>query len=714
MPTFTVPGTPPAPVAVPLFWLNFVLANTVQLRAAVLSVINVYYDIDIAIMKSLFLESDGFDYLNYVNNPIFSTLDVAKFTTDTTPPVQMQNHALKYVADSTPIDLAVVANQSEWLDAFRAAMEANLAGDESSLDSKAVARDMTIDAPFIPLTRDDASRGLPMLGRDALTETVTVNGGIFTPKPFVVGDIVYFDVTCTFSGSIASKTYRINVRARETFVQTYPMFELPPPIMTNVNMVVCRAVQEADVTVNGTLYEYPFPTTITSLSDINFMQKLGFFIIFSTQPITSVTGATGIATVGGMAAFYWLMSLSNITDVPATLTCFVKSQSTAIDIAEGSVVTDDQHLVLKKSVQLTLVDNRIRDSGVAYNALGLTRQQPYELQPLKYFQTMPIVKTTSDYLVAGSYFVVPEGLPNLAVTVTSGGAEHGPYVVATMEENEYLSVKDDIVYVLAPATMTVNDPSVQIRSCNVYTEHYSVISPLPVTFPLTYQNTYNVPFLTGVTTGLFTSQAASFTFNPLVLKNAIEATGLYTCWRIYQLGDSTLPCMQINRPIQFDAQIWQDAGFHEPRTSTKVDAILEQPESVYYLNFDFVNSPGVNTLTTVQPTTGALNLYDIDDNAGNMHSYRLTPIPIKLVSGDWSLNFVGDDSSTEITVTIKTGTTQIGTLTFAANLPQPLLIPVTIASTIASTTVLTVEISSNANTTYNIDTTTLTVPSLEL
>lgn len=181
-------------------WLNFPLSVLLALQGSVASVTNVYHDMDIALLKALFLENDGVDYFRYANNRIFQTLDVAKFTTSAD--VWMQDHALQHVADESNLVLATVSNQSEWLTAFRAAMEVQL----TALDLTAMGYDMGSGPTFTPL-----DPGITM-SRNASTDEVQIGAATFTSKPFLVGDMVYFDLACTFANSI-TKTYRVNLRA---------------------------------------------------------------------------------------------------------------------------------------------------------------------------------------------------------------------------------------------------------------------------------------------------------------------------------------------------------------------------------------------------------------------------------------------------------------------------------------------------------------------
>jgi hypothetical protein len=162
---------------------------------------------DLNTIRSLFLRTGNNYYLNYVNNPIFTTMDVASFLVENTT-TTMQQSALEHAANDGVHTIDEVTNSTEWIAAFRQSMAEQL----TILDTTGRGLDMVQGSTFLAL----ASQYRILINRPLSTEEVTVGSGVFNPLNFIVGDTLYFDVTCTFPSGVADKIYRVNLLLSET------------------------------------------------------------------------------------------------------------------------------------------------------------------------------------------------------------------------------------------------------------------------------------------------------------------------------------------------------------------------------------------------------------------------------------------------------------------------------------------------------------------
>jgi hypothetical protein len=189
-----------ATFTIKLNWLDFTVAQTTQVQYDVYT--NLIYEMDLNPIRSLFLRTGNNYYLNYVNNPIFASMDVASFLVENTT-TTMQQSALEYAADDGIHTVGDVTNSIEWIAAFRASMAAQL----TILDTTGRGLDMQTGDTFSALA---AQYRIP-INRPLSTDEVTVGSGVFNPLNFSVGDTLYFDVTCTFPSGVADKIYRVNL-----------------------------------------------------------------------------------------------------------------------------------------------------------------------------------------------------------------------------------------------------------------------------------------------------------------------------------------------------------------------------------------------------------------------------------------------------------------------------------------------------------------------
>lgn len=565
------------PVSVALSWMNFALDNSTVLYGAIGSVVNVYYDMDSALLKTLFLESNAVDYFNYANHRVFQSLDVAKFTTLEVPSVQMQDAALAYVAAQTGYTLSEVTNRSEWLSAFRAAMETQL----TLLDGKALEKDMGSGPAFAEITPPIT------MSRNATTDYVYVNGATFTSKPILAGDIFYFDVLCTFTGTIAAQTYRINLRARESFVQDYPLKFLPAPAVSPVYMYLCApnlVTDQTAWTVNDAAI-YPFRHGVYALSGVNILTHLSLYLLFSSSPLTIGSNVpAGVSMTGDLALVHWLMSgtSSRFEALPSTsLKMKVRTQNEVLNasVASYSQLTTQEKIVLSFPSEFELLDDRVYDSGTAYTALDLRRQQPYPSQKLVYFQCVQAVASAFE----GYYFEIPTG--ELTVTVQAAGGS-ATYDLAAIEAGtyEFIKKKENWIYVLADgvvfpaATVTASNPAVVVKSCVINRDGYVAVAPLPVTEePDFAAAAFDSAFLEIADLFAYTLDAP-FALTADEIQYAINhsETGFYC--RIIERGAYRF--LQIEHPASFVVEAWDLAGFHEARVSQPMTAAVRARLSV--------------------------------------------------------------------------------------------------------------------------------------
>lgn len=554
------------PVSVALTWLNFPLSVLLALQGAVTSVTNVYYDMDITILKALFLENDGVDYFRYANNRIFQTLDVAKFTTSAD--IWMQDHALQYVADESSLVLANVSNQSAWLTAFRAAMETKL----TALDATAMLKDMGSGPTFTPL-----DPGIT-LSRNASTDEVQIGAANFTSLPFVVGDMVYFDVACTFANAI-TKTYRVNLRARASNVQVYPMKYLPPPQVYAVNMYICKPESVPTTstwTINTVPYTFPFQV-VGGMNSVNILLRHGFYIIFSSDPLTIGNDVpAGVTTLGDAAIFNWLLQEStDVFETVPTITADVlvgNSYLTDYAISEIAQLTTQGKLIFSITPPFTAVDDRIHDSGTAYGLLGFTRQQPYKCQRLAYFQG---VRPELPSPVPGYYFIVPSVTAGLMVTLErQSGTTTYDYAAILAGTHAFIGKLDNKVFIISEGIVSiqVSDQS-SIKSCVIYPGLYTAVAPLPVT-ETSYANTYSNSGFLQTVPPLFSDLGPTFQLTAERIQAGIQTfASPYVCRKIPVTENGlTSEFLQIEKLTAFTVGAWPDAGFHEDRVSTQLTA----------------------------------------------------------------------------------------------------------------------------------------------
>jgi len=692
------------PVSVALTWLNFPLSVLLAVEGSVASVTNVYYDMDITILKALFLENDGVDYFKYANNRIFQTLDVAKFTTSATPPVLMQDHALQYVADQSSLVLANVTNQSAWLTAFRAAMETQL----TALDATAMGYDMGSGPTFTPL-----DPGIT-LSRTASTDEVQIGGATFTSLPFVVGDAVYFDVACTFANSI-TKTYRVNLRARAPIVQVYPMLYLPPPSLIQVNVYLLKpesVTPGTSWTVNGTPYPFPFVT----VGGVTILLRHGFYVIYSSSALT-IGGdvPAGVLMTGDAAVFDWLLQESaTVFDAVPTLhgTVFVNNvYYTNFLVSNYARLTTQGKLVVSFPSTFTAVDDRIHDSGAAYDTLGFTRQQPYRSQRSTYFQCTHAVPSNDSNL--GHYIdVTPYLSDSSIIIVTTADMIQHPY--STTDPDFYDGIvgkKGNIMYVSDPNTISSNSPGVSLQlRCVVHTEHYVAVAPLPVNEGVLYENNYVNDSFLGLS-NLFSDKAPSFTLtgDKILYRINLEYP-LYNSFLIYK---GAFKFLQIERPTPFTVGVWEDAGFHEARVAKVTESSIEQPQRVLYMRAasDMFNDT-------------VLNQGFQEMNGSQVYSYsKQLPLQLQMISTNWKLNMNFTlDTETTLLATVKTRyvdnglntDTEIGTGTFTViNSLHSYEIPVTIPES-GRVDYLVLELTCSATVTTQYGINNLTIPSLDV
>ena len=593
-----------ATFTIKLNWLDFNVAQTTQVQYNVYT--NLIYAMDLTTIRSLFLRTGNNYYLNYVNNPIFATMDVARFYVEDTT-TTMQQSALEYAADDGIHTIDEVTNSTEWIAAFRTNMAAQL----TILDTTGRGLDMQTGNTFSAL----APQYRISINRSLSTEEVTVGIGVFNPLNFIAGDTLYFDVTCTFPSGVADKTYRVNLLLTESVTTIpYPISEIEnpvAPVLSDLTVFIGDLLTDGStpsITVNGTEYTLgvngAYNSIVSSMSNINFLTISNRYLIIYATSNFSVSGFTMHPINGQGGLIHSITGTSETTTLPLS---DLKVEINSAISAGSSLATErttSNAVDLRNSAPFRLVDNRTNSSEIGYTNLGFERLQTYSSLPYVYLNCRsPTVNALSgSSLLPCQYVELPNNL-NGSITVVSGTNTwtHQCSLSAIktyLNSNSPIRFENNFMFIVdTTMTVTVDGSALAVKNAFCLMAHYVAVSHLPTH---TIENLTNAPlvFLGGE---LPFENGSTVTVDDMQL--AISNIG-YSC---FITGNGFFKFLQIESPTSFTVSSLPNAGFYEARVAQQVPSHLQVKITYTYTGATHVLNVLPSLTNTVYSDIGAQN-----------------------------------------------------------------------------------------------------------
>jgi hypothetical protein len=528
------------------------------------------WDFELATARALFRTDGTRIFFNYAANPIFETMDLARFYTDAN--VQLKDAALAYAASQANVGIPAITNTAEWLAAFVSQIEIKL--------NEIHARCMTLDM------HSGTSNTLVSVGEYwALGETMAapllldreldalVDG--FAPVQLLLNDVLYFDLTVLFE-FIHQQIYRVNLRL------VAPITPIPYPVAqlthvrygTLVDMHTYIAPFESDTSFALTIgsvsvvvdFELDSATLISQLKlafNLEVTILGNYIIIYSVEPFTvsSSPFPAGQQLVGKGYLRYALTSANAVTTVPPL---WLNKGGTRFLAPNSAEYTTDSKWVLSQPDYFTAVDERGHDSSAAYAALGFSRLRTIPAAAfLDFYHCLNPEFTETPNKIAMTYAVLPDESGPITVSIVVNLVSSNYYfnytgdaagLIDAFSLDPYISVtSDSVILVLTPHTMTAgpsNDYPLTFLSGYFVEAVYVAMSPLPVT---TFTLETPVEFLGAQVAGTYTPQG---------LADALTQNGFYV---VVQNG-----FLKIENVRPFATGVFAEAGFNESRTAELV------------------------------------------------------------------------------------------------------------------------------------------------
>jgi hypothetical protein len=593
-----------ATFTIKLNWVDFTVAQTTQILYDVYT--NLIYEMDLSTIRSLFLRTGSNYYLNYVNNPIFATMDVARFYVENTT-TTMQQSALEYAADDGTHTIGEVTNSAAWITAFRASMAAQLA----ILDTTGRGLDLVQGDVFLAL----ASQYRILINRTLSTEQVMVGNGVFNPLNFIVGDTLYFDVTCTFPSGVADKIYRVNLLLTEPATSVpYPISVIAspvPPVLSDLTVYIGDLLTNGStpsITVNGTGYTLGvngvYNSVVSSMSNINFLTISNRYLIIYATFNFLVSGFTMHPINGQGGLIHSITGTSETTTLPLS-DLFVEINSSISSASSlATERTTDNSVVLRNSVPFKLVDTRSNNSEIGYTNLGFERLQPYSSLTYVYLNCMsPTVNAVSGSSVLPCQYVDLAGVTSGEITVVSGTdtwtfegtlAAIKTYFIS----NSPIRFEQNLMFIVETTmTVSVDGSALPVKNAFCLMARYVAMSHSPTH---TIDNLANAPLV-------FVGSELPFENGATVTVENMQAAIANLGYSCFVTGNGFFKFLQIESPTVFTLSSLPNAGFYDARVAQLVPDHLQVKITYTYTGA----TPAFNLLqpitNTVYSEIGAQN-----------------------------------------------------------------------------------------------------------
>jgi hypothetical protein len=534
--------------------------------------VDLHWDFELATARALFLTDGTRIFFNYAANPIFETMDIARFYTDAN--VQLKDAALAYAASQANVGIPAITNTAEWLAAFVSLIEVKL----TEIHERCLALDMhagtsnTLVSVGEYWALGETMAAPLLLAREA---DPPVNG--FSAVPLILNDVLYFNLTVLFE-FIHQQIYRVNLRLVAPITPIpYPVALLPDHVRfgTLVDMHAYVALFESDtsfaLTINSVSavvdFELDSATLIAQLKlllNLEFAILGNYIVVYSVQPfsVTSSPFPAGQQLIGKGYLRYALTSANAVTTVSPL---WLNKAGTRFLAGTGQYTTDGKW-VLSQADFFSAVDERGHDSSAAYAELGFSRLRTIPAAAfLDFYQcATPEFTLATPNKIPMTYAVLPDESGPITVSIVVNLVNSDYYfnytgdaagLIDAFSLDPYISVtSDSVIMVLTPHTMSAgpgNAYPLTFLSGYFHEAVYVAMSPLPVA-AITLEAP--VEFLG--------TQVAAGPYAPQALADALNQTGFYV---VLQNG-----FLKIESLRPFSTGVWAEAGFYESRTATLV------------------------------------------------------------------------------------------------------------------------------------------------
>jgi hypothetical protein len=525
------------------------------------------WDFELATARALFLTDGTRIFFNYAANPLFETIDLARFYTDAN--VELKDAALAYAASQANVGIPAITNTAEWFAAFVSQIEIKLTEIHAkclALDMHAGTSDTLVSVGEFWALSDTMAAPL-ILARDL---DPLIDG--FAPVPLRLNDVLYFNLTVLFE-FIHQQIYRVNLRLVAPITPIpYPVAQLASHVRYGnlVGMHTYAAPFESDTSFALTIgsvsvvvdFELDSATLISQLKlafNLEVTILGNYIIIYSVEPFTvsSSPFPAGQQLVGKGYLRYALVSANAVTTVPPL---WLNKGGTRF-LAGTAAYTTDSKWVLSQPDFFTAVDERGHDSSAAYAALGFSRLRTIPAAAfLDFYQCLNPEFTETPNKIAMTYAVLPDESGPITVSIVVNLVSSNYYfnytgdaagLIDAFSLDPYISVtSDSVIMVLTPHTMTAgpsNNYPLTFSTGYFVEAVYVAMSPLPVT-----------PFTIEAPVEFLGTQVAG-TYTPQGLADALTQNGFYV---VVQNG-----FLKIENVRPFSTGVWAEAGFYESRTA---------------------------------------------------------------------------------------------------------------------------------------------------